>query len=201
MVIVRLEAWWRKVLRRDQAPAEPPAAADGAGEAGGAGLLGWGVVANVVDEHLSGEDLQLRHGLKHFAAGAKVWVSAVWNGDGGARRWVVGRHRGSPRYIRIIIEARHLNNARVKPVYSPGLLRLLESAGGRMVFESRPAAEEIAVWLNEPRLEASLDAPPWFAQVGDPPPMQLEAGGTTFYLAHFNHRRARYSHQPPPVEP
>ena len=34
------------------------------------GLLGWGVVANVVDEHVSGEDLQIRRGLRHFAPGA-----------------------------------------------------------------------------------------------------------------------------------
>jgi hypothetical protein len=163
-------------------------------------VLGWGVVANVVDERVVGADLDIRRGLKHFVPGAKVWVSEVWNGDGGERRWVVGRHRRSHRYVRMIVAARHLRDPRVKGVYSPDLARRLEH---RLLFETREYAEQVAAgtaWWSS-HLEASFDIAPTYGGVTDPPPLELVRDGTTFYLAHFNHRRARYSALPPPVEP
>ncbi|GAA2619195.1 hypothetical protein SMC26_31790 [Actinomadura fulvescens] len=159
-------------------------------------LLGWGVVANVVQERLAGPDLEVRRGLKHFAAGAKVWVSLPFCGDGGERLYVVGRHRGSHRYIRIIIESRHLEHARAKAIYSPTVHRLL----GRMLFDSEQSAAEWATNLNSRGIEADFDGRRW-RWVPDPPPMEVEFDGTTYYLAHFNHRRARYSSLPPPTEP
>jgi hypothetical protein len=37
--------------------------------------------------------------------------------------------------------------------------------------------------------------------VTDPPPMELSRQGRTYYLAHFNARRAIYSPHAPPAEP
>lgn len=59
-------------------------------------LLGFGVVANVVGETAHGEGgLELRHGLRHFAAGARVWVLPVQWGDGSDQDIVAGHHRGT----------------------------------------------------------------------------------------------------------
>jgi hypothetical protein len=162
--------------------------------------LGWGVVANIVQERLAGPDLEVRRGLKHFAGGARVWVSLPFSGDGGERLYVVGRHRVGHRYIRIIIESRHLTNARAKAVYSPTVHRLLSERPGVMLFDSAEKAAEWAARLNYRGIEAEFDGQRWY-WVPDPPPMEVEHDGVTYYLAHFNHRRARYSSLPPPREP
>ncbi|MFI0446731.1 hypothetical protein [Actinomadura sp. 6N118] len=163
-------------------------------------LLGWGVVANIVQERLAGPDLEVRRGLKHFAGGAKVWVSLPFCGDGGERLYVVGRHRGSHRYIRIIIESRHLEHARAKAIYSPTVHRLLSESGDQMVFDSEERAAGWAADLNARGIEAEFDDRRWH-WVPNPPPMEVEFEGRTYYLAHFNHRRARYSSLLPPHEP
>ena len=49
------------------------------------------VVANVAEETAHGEGgMELRQGIKHFAAGAKVWVLPPQWGDGGAQVIVAG---------------------------------------------------------------------------------------------------------------
>ncbi|TDD92630.1 hypothetical protein [Actinomadura rubrisoli] len=163
-------------------------------------FLGWGVAANVVQERLAGPDLEVRRGLKHFAGGAKVWISLPFSGDGGERLYVVGRHRGSHRYIRIIIQSCHLEHARAKAVYSPAVHRLLAEPVARMLFDSEEDAADWAAHLNTRGIEAHFDGRRWY-WVPDPPPMEFELDGKTYYLAHFNHRRARYSSLPPPHEP
>jgi hypothetical protein len=165
-------------------------------------ILGWGVVANVVRERLQGEDMEIRHGLKHFTGGTKVWVSQIWNGDGGEKLWVVGLHRHTRRPIRIITDSRHLENGRAKAVYSATVLRRLESvANGLMLHASQHSSQRWGGQLATRTLEAEVDHPRRWLRVTDPPPLELTLDGTTVYLAHFNHRRARYSALPPPVEP
>jgi hypothetical protein len=105
--------------------------------------LGWAVAANVTQQ-----------GLRHFAPGAKVYVSQVWNGDGGERRWVLGRHRGSHRHVHIIVPQRHLTDARAKAVYSPDLHRRLADSIPRMLFGTREEAETVARWVNPPDPDA-----------------------------------------------
>jgi hypothetical protein len=110
-------------------------------------VLGWGVVANVVRQRLHGQELDPRPGLRHFSAGTRVWVSGVWNGDGGERLWVVGPHRGSRRPVRMVVQRRHLERARARAVYSPVVLRRLETVS-RMVYETAGAAGRWAAQLT-----------------------------------------------------
>lgn len=169
--------------------------------------LAYCVVANVANDTAHGEGgLEIRAGIKHFAAGAKVWVLPPQWGDGAEKVMVVGRHRGSAGpYIRMVIPRRHLTNYRVRMVYSPALLRALTKPWngderGPRLWETREAAEETVTWWQQPAIKAEFDDDPRSAEVSDPPPIELQCNGKTYHLAHFNARRARYSSQPPPIE-
>jgi hypothetical protein len=72
------------------------------------------------------ERVARRRGAKHFAPGAKVYF--LYGFDGWERVYVVGRHRGSKRYIELIMNSAHLTNWRAELVYSPHLVRLLREA-------------------------------------------------------------------------
>ncbi|MFJ1758262.1 hypothetical protein [Kitasatospora sp. NPDC088134] len=173
--------------------------------------LGLCIVANIAPETSQGEGgLEIRQGHRHFAAGAKVWVAPPGWGDGGESVIVAGRHRGnSRRYARIVIRRRFLVNFRVRAVYSPALVRALTAAEPGKEKESAArflwSPEEAERWArswNTPKLEAQPDGRSiWTRLVTDPPPMELHLDGVTYYLAHFNANRARYSSEPPPVEP
>lgn len=68
--------------------------------------LAFCVAANVADWTAHGEGgLEPQRGLRHFPAGAKVWVLPVQWGDGGAQVIVVGHHRGTHGrgYVRMVI--------------------------------------------------------------------------------------------------
>ncbi|MFE4516265.1 hypothetical protein ACFRMQ_18960 [Kitasatospora sp. NPDC056783] len=173
--------------------------------------LGVCLVANVARETSHGEGgLEIREGLRHFAPGAKVWIAPPAWGDGGENVIVAGRHRGnSRRYIRIVIQSRFLENFRVKPVYSPALVRALTEAepGEEHEFAARflwpqEQAESWARSWNTPKMAAKVDGDRHRTHlVTDPPPLELHVDGVTHYLAHFSARGARYSPEPPPVEP
>jgi len=102
------------------------------------------------------EDIQ--NGLRHFAAGAKVWVLPPQWGDGGEKVMVVGRHRGSHgrSYTRMVVSRRHLTNFRVCGVYSPQLLHVMtkplpkESDQRPGFWVSREHAEETVTWWQPP---------------------------------------------------
>lgn len=82
----------------------------------------WCVVANVVDEHPYGEDQEIQRGTKHFAPGTKVYCfPALW-GDGYEKIRVIGRHRGSKRFVTMVMASKWLTNWRVKLVYSPHIV-------------------------------------------------------------------------------
>lgn len=87
--------------------------------------LAWCMVANVAARTTYGPDAEVRRGLRHFAGGAKVWVLPPQWGDGGDSVFVIGRHRGENRYVRLVIERFHLTNFRVRGVYSPAVHREL----------------------------------------------------------------------------
>jgi hypothetical protein len=86
-------------------------------------LLCFSVVANVAAEVFGHGGPSA--GTKHFSAGTKVYCERPQWGDGGERLWVVGRHRGSSRLIRIIMPANRLVNWRVQGVYSVAVYDLL----------------------------------------------------------------------------
>jgi hypothetical protein len=117
----------------------------------GVRLLTWCVVANVAEQVRQGEGRQeTRLGLKHFAAGARLWVLPPQWGDGWENVMVVGRHRRSPRYVRMIVPLRHLTDFRVHAVYSPALFHELTRPQERQsdhpikVWDSREQAEQAA---------------------------------------------------------
>jgi hypothetical protein len=90
----------------------------------------WCVVANIADEHLSGPGgAEVKGGTKHFRRGALVYCSTALWGDGYEKIKVVGRHRGSNRYVTMIIRSAWLTNWRVKQVYSPHVTAELRRMG------------------------------------------------------------------------
>lgn len=173
-------------------------------------LLGYCLVANVAEETAHGEGgLELRSGIRHFAPGAKVWVLPAQWGDGGEKLLVAGYHRGTRGrrgYVRIVVPRRHLTNFRVRGIYSPALLETLTRPvcpGGRAarLWDTREAAEKSAALCNATPVEAVDDSYGFLPFVSDPPPMELQHEGSTYYLARFNARRAVYSLKQPPAEP
>jgi hypothetical protein len=173
-------------------------------------MSAFGVVANVREETAQGEGgLEIRRGIKHFSGGAKVWVLPPQWGDGGDQVFVVGRHRGNRSgFIRIVVDSRHLENYRVRGIYSPALLRAMTRPfkpdrrhPSGCLWRSREDAERFAEFKNRQMMVALSPEGAHLAYVPDPPPLDLEAKGRVYHLAHFNARRAVYSPLPPPREP
>lgn len=113
------------------------------------GLLGFSVVANVDEWTAHGDGgLELQRGLRHFAAGAKVWVLPVQWGDRGWKVAVVGHHRGNHGrgYVRIVIPRHHLVGFRVAAIYSPALMRSMTRPWPG--HETEPDARAPALWVS-----------------------------------------------------
>ncbi len=182
---------------------------DGQGQPGG-----FCVVANIAEETAWGEGgLELRRGASHFAAGARVWVLPPQWGDGGEQLIVAGHHRGTRGrrgLARMVISRRHLVSFRVQGIYSPAVMRALARPLTELgwdcpprLWNSREEAEQTAAsWRDRPVTARADDGPRYLTtRVTDPPPMELTHQGQTYYLAHFNAKRAIYSLQAPPPEP
>ncbi|WUJ74668.1 hypothetical protein OG809_15670 [Kribbella soli] len=87
----------------------------------------WCIVANVVEERPYGPGgEETRRGLKIFPAGAKLYVPDGFGGMGWETVEVVGRGRGSARYVAARVQTRQLTNWRVEAVYSPAALKQVE---------------------------------------------------------------------------
>ena len=170
------------------------------------------VVANVAEETANGEGgLELRRGIKHFAAGAKVWVLPPQWGDGGTQVIVAGHHRGTRGrgLVRMVVPRRHLTGFRVQAVYRPAVARELTRPLTELGREHAPAIwptretalQAAARWRDYP-LEARAEDGCWSfsTMVSDPPPQELSREGRTYYLAHFNANRVIYSAEAPPAE-
>jgi hypothetical protein len=90
----------------------------------------WCVVANVVMERDYGPGgVEKRPGTKHFPAGSTVYILRRFWGMGGEQVTVIGRHRGSHRYVTMTIASKWLTNYRAKLVYSPHIIRLIQDSG------------------------------------------------------------------------
>ena len=89
----------------------------------------WCLVANIRREGFpDAGPLNSRGGTKHFAPGARVYVFPVdWDGwwDRGP---VLGREKGSGRYIRKVMSWEWLENFRCKRVYSPTVISWMMGA-------------------------------------------------------------------------
>jgi hypothetical protein len=107
----------------------------------------WCVVANISNHILYGPTHEVTSGTKHFAAGTKVYCYPPLWGDGYESIKVIARHRGSKRYVEMIISAKALINCRAKLVYSPYLLDHL-SGWWDETPKSRENAEALASLIN-----------------------------------------------------
>jgi hypothetical protein len=122
------------------------------------------VAANVVVRRSYGPlGLVDRKGTKHFRGGAKVLII---DGYGGMCEQVVviGHHRASQRYAKMVLPARHLENFRAEVTYSPTVIRLVaEHLGPRFSVEDKAAAEKRASIYRA------------WAQAFQRPPLELHA--------------------------
>ena len=85
----------------------------------------WCLVANVREypsDALYRDVKTERRGTKHFAPGTRVYVYPVQWGDGWDRMVVVGKKRGTHRYVRKVMWGASLDNFRLKKVYSPTII-------------------------------------------------------------------------------
>ncbi|MET8982177.1 hypothetical protein ABZX85_42005 [Streptomyces sp. NPDC004539] len=176
------------------------------------GPLGWCLVANVARETPHGESgLDIQHGTKHFRAGTLLWLPPHRWDPGHWRRHAVGRHRGNGRrYVSMVVRVEHLENFRVKGVYSEALVRGIngwdhDPAAPRTL--QRPWVREDAQWLadalNEPREPVFVEGRQYAlprVSVPNPPPAELQLDGETLHLARYGTRGAYYSRSAPPVE-
>jgi hypothetical protein len=89
----------------------------------------WCLIGNIVQERPCGErGREIKRGTEHFSPGTKVYCLPAQWGDGYERIIVIGRHRGSKRFVRMIIRSDWVTNWRAKVVYEPSVLRLIEEA-------------------------------------------------------------------------
>ncbi len=86
----------------------------------------WCVVGNVVSGyHLEGSEGELRLGTKNFSPGTKVYcMRPVW-GDGGERIIVLGRHRGGPKLVEMVVARKWLTNFRAKQIFHPYVIEVM----------------------------------------------------------------------------
>ena len=89
----------------------------------------WCLIANIRREGFpNAGPLDSRGGTKHFAPGARVYVFPVpWDGwwDRGP---VLGKEKGSGRYVRKVMGWERLENFRCKRVYSPTIISWMMGA-------------------------------------------------------------------------
>ena len=111
----------------------------------------WCVVANVVKERAVGQGgTEPRSGTKHFRLGTLVYCPTVLWGDGYENIKVVARHRGSHRYVTLVIRSSWLTNWRVKQVFSPHVIREFRAMGASWdgSAKSKRLAEQIVVFSD-----------------------------------------------------
>jgi hypothetical protein len=108
----------------------------------------WCPVANMVRERPYGPGgREIRRGSKRFAPGAKLYCyPALW-GDGYEQIQVIGRHRATHRYVKMIVNEKWLINWRVQLAYSPHVIRELWP-GWDGTEQSRGQAQEIVDFMT-----------------------------------------------------
>jgi hypothetical protein len=86
----------------------------------------WTAVANIVRERPFGPGgAEIRIGTKHFAPGAKVYI-IDWYAGMCERIIVVGLHRKSKKFIRLVIDVKVVENLRPKLCYNPAAIRKIK---------------------------------------------------------------------------
>lgn len=108
----------------------------------------WCLVGNIVPLRSFGEGTEVRPGTKHFSGGTKVYCLPAQWGDGYESIVVIGRHRGSKRFVTMIISSEWVENWRAQVVYQPAVLQRLAQAKtehGRAIWKTQ---EEVELYVE-----------------------------------------------------
>ena len=105
----------------------------------------WCLVGNIVEERPFGPDGdETVLGTKHFSPKTKVYCFPLQWGDGFDQIAVIGRHRGSKKFVTMIIGSDSVENWRAKVVYNPEVLRRLQQSDKRN-------------WISQEEVETFLE--------------------------------------------
>jgi hypothetical protein len=111
---------WQTILRffTRRPPSTDATEETGPGEA-------WCLIGNIIEEHAHGEQRDLKSGSKHFSPGTKVYCLPPQWGDGYEKAVVVGLHRGSRKWVTVVMPTDQITNWRAKVVYKRAVLKRL----------------------------------------------------------------------------
>ena len=104
----------------------------------------WCLVGNIVEKRAYGDGGQeTRSGTKNFSPGTKVYCLHGQWGDGYEKIIVIGRHRGSKKFITVVVRSEWITNWRAKVVYNPEVLRRIRQATSESYKRNWGSKEEI----------------------------------------------------------
>ncbi len=92
--------------------------------------------------------MKIMPGTKHFSRGTKVYCLPMQWGDGYDQIKVVGRHRGSKKFVTMIISSSWVINYRAKVIYNPEVLRRLRVATSELGQKNWDSEEEVKMYLS-----------------------------------------------------
>jgi hypothetical protein len=107
----------------------------------------WCVVGNIAEDVVFGEENIIQKGTKHFSPGTKVYCYPPLWGDGYENIKVIARHRGSKKFVTMVIRARWLVNCRAKLIYNPDVLNQISGVWDGSE-DSKELAEELSQIIN-----------------------------------------------------
>lgn len=116
----------------------------------------WCLVGNIVQEHESGEDHEIRYGTKQFSRGTKVFLAPCQWGDGYENIVVIGLPRHGNKYIEVVTRSEYVENYRMKKVYKPAVLKLMCSSQYRWWGDTGHDRKEIIEYLESRNPEEAL---------------------------------------------
>lgn len=110
----------------------------------------WCIVANIIKERPYGPGgIEKKRGTKHFRPGAKVYIVG-WYAGMAKRIIVIGQHRKSHKFIKIVIDVRLVENLRVKLIYIPSIIsNVPKDFLGRSIAIDKERAESMMKAIPE----------------------------------------------------
>lgn len=123
------------------------------------GMTLWSVRANIVQERPYGPlGLDQKPGTRHFRGGTKVWAIDAFRGMADSVV-VVGPHRGSARYVKMVVHISALDQLRTAIIYSPAVIRMVSEHYGSVPYpfdgdSAREFARMLTGWRTAQEPEA-----------------------------------------------
>jgi hypothetical protein len=133
----------------------------------------WCLIGNIQAENSFGTDNEVRSGTHHFSTGTKVYCLPSQWGDGLESLYVIARHRGSRRFVKMVARTKWITNWRSKVVYNPEVLRLLSEhrpESDSPAWKSQADVDEYVSMLNqtqEPPPPPRPESPEWLVWPDD----------------------------------